>query len=110
MGQDRLSEKRKEKKIFGETSQEKGAIKLSAKRYILPILFLMVVALTGCAALQEAITAIPTTDASAEISAIETIAGDYLDEPYNSGALMVIGYGLALLRRWYKKKQGAKDV
>lgn len=78
--------------------------------FILPILLLLIISLTGCASLGEIISDIPATDASAEIGAVETIAGGYLKEPYDTGITIAIGYALALLRRWYKKKQGAKNV
>ena len=74
------------------------------------LLILICFSLIGCAGLQEIISDIPATDASAEIAAVEVIAGDFLKEPYQSGMILGIGYALALLRRWYKKKQGAKDV
>ncbi len=75
----------------------------------LPLLVLFIAfCLTGCATLQEALMEIPQTDASAEIGAIEVIAGDYLKEPYQTTITIGIGYALALLRRMYKKKKGAK--
>lgn len=78
----------------------------------LPVLMLITVVLilSGCAALQEALVELPTTDATAEIGALQIIAGDYLKEPYGSGILLGLGYALALLRRWYKKQKGAKSV
>jgi len=78
--------------------------------FILPILLLLIVSLMGCAALQEMITDIPATDASAEIAAVEVIAGDFLKEPYQTTAILGIGYALALLRRFYKKTKGAKNT
>lgn len=72
---------------------------------ILPIIFLC-----GCATLSEMAGEIPHTDPAAEIGAVDTLAGDIVAEPWTSIVTLGVGYALALLRRWYKKKMGAQNV
>lgn len=64
--------------------------------------------LTGCASLGELAQGIQTIDPTAEIAAVSTLTADFVDQPWDNIIQIALGYGLALLRRMYKKKKGAR--
>lgn len=76
----------------------------------LTILILGLAALTGCAALGEIAQEIPHIDATQEIAAVSTLTADVVNKPWDNFLQIGLGYALALLRRWYKKKKGAKQL
>ena len=69
--------------------------------------FLIVLFLAGCASLGELAQNIQEVDATPEIAAVGTLLDDLVNQPWDNIATVGLGYGLALLRRWYKKKKGA---
>ena len=75
---------------------------------LLIIILVAIFSLAGCAGLGEIISEIPQTDATAEIGAVKVIVDDFVTEPYQTSIILGLGYALALLRRWYKKKKGSK--
>lgn len=66
------------------------------------------ISLTGCALLGEIVTDVQEIDALPEIGAVSTLTADIVDAPWDNLMQIGLGYALALLRRWYKKKKGAK--
>lgn len=81
--------------------------------FIVASLFLIIY-LTGCAALEglllETQEIAATGEANPEIRATLTIIDDLIQNPWDNFLAIAIGYGLALFRRWYKKKKGAKSL
>ena len=63
---------------------------------------------SGCAGLSQIAQDIQDVDATTEIAAVSTLVDDIVNQPWDNIATVGLGYGLALLRRWYKKKKGAK--
>jgi flagellar basal body-associated protein FliL len=79
------------------------------KRFVkLFVVFAVVVFLAGCATLKDMAQEAPQTDPTAEIAAVSTLTGDLVASPWDNILQVGLGYGLALLRRWYKKKKGAE--
>lgn len=80
---------------------------------LLMLVFAMVICLAGCATLEGLLTEVQeittTGEANPEITATLTIVDDFFDNPWDGITAVGIGYGLALLRRWYKKKKGCKS-
>lgn len=80
-------------------------------KYTLIVLLLF---LAGCAALEglliETQEIAATGEANTEIQASLTIIDDFVDNPWDKALAVAIGYGLALFRRWYKKKRGAQSL
>ena len=72
------------------------------------LIALFSLSLAGCAALEEITKEIPTLDPTKEITAVTTLTDDIVKQPWDNIIQIGIGYSLALLRRWYRKKQGAK--
>jgi len=72
------------------------------------VLIMLLIFLSGCATLRELANEAPTVNATPEISAVSTLTSDVVDSPWDNLIQVGIGYALALLRQWYKKKQGAK--
>ena len=81
---------------------------------LLMLIIAMLVCLMGCAALEgllidtQEIAA--TGEANPEIRASFSYIDDFVDKPWDGITAVAIGYGLAILRRWYKKKKGAKST
>ena len=67
-----------------------------------------IILLTGCAGLRGILQDIESTDASTEINAISTLTNDVVNQPWDNIVQVGLGYALALLRGYYKKKKGAK--
>ena len=82
------------------------------------ILFMLVVAMgicfCGCATLEGLLTEVQeittTGEANPEIHATFDYVSDFVKNPWDSVTAVGIGYALALLRRWYKKKQGSQST
>lgn len=84
-------------------------------KFTLAMLILaMVICLMGCATLEGLLTETQeiaaTGEAIPDITASLSIIDDFVDAPWNGLTAVGIGYGLALLRRWYKKKKGSKTT
>lgn len=81
---------------------------------IILALILLVLLLTGCAFMEELLVETQeiaaTGEANPEIQASLTIIDDVVKNPWDNALAIAIGYGLALFRRWYKKKRGAKNL
>lgn len=67
-----------------------------------------IIFLNGCASLGKVAQEIQEIDASKEIAAVSTLAGDFVNQPWDNILQVGVGYALALLRRKYKKSKGAK--
>jgi len=84
------------------------------KYTLIMVILAVVICLIGCAALEglliktQEIAA--TGEANPEIQATFSYIGDFVDKPWDGFLAIGIGYGLALLRRWYKKKKGSKST
>lgn len=83
--------------------------------FILSMLVIaMAICLSGCATLEGLLTEVQeiatTGEANPEITATLTIVDDFFDDPWGGLFAVGTGYGLALLRRWYKKKKGSKST
>jgi hypothetical protein len=74
----------------------------------------MIIAMTtailsaGCITLREfteTATSVPIEEITKQAQASETIISNYVEEPYQTGGALAIGYVLALLRQLYKKKK-----
>lgn len=73
------------------------------------VLALLVFSLTGCAALQSMISDFPTPEEAApQISAVASMTDGLVQEPYNTGGSIALGYLICMLRKWYKKQKGSK--
>lgn len=68
----------------------------------------MIFLVAGCATLSDIAKEIPGTDPTAEIGAVTTLIDDVVKQPWDNILQIGLGYALALLSQWYKKKQGAK--
>ena len=64
--------------------------------------------LCGCASLGELAQDIQEIDATTEISAIDSLVKDVVDNPWDDIVSVGLGYLLALLRRKYKVYKGAR--
>jgi hypothetical protein len=78
------------------------------KFIVLCAISFVLLSLCGCASLGKLASEIQQTDASQEIAAVSSISDDILDSPWDNITQVALGYCLALVRRWYKQKQGAK--
>ena len=78
------------------------------RSFTLFIILLAIPFIAGCASLGELAQGIQEVDATTEIAAVSTLIDDIVNQPWDNIATVGLGYGLALLRRWYKKKKGAK--
>lgn len=78
------------------------------------ILIALTIFLVGCATLGGLLTGVQeiaaTGEANTEIQATLTIIDDLVENPWDNFLAVAIGYGLALFRRWYKKKKGAQSL
>lgn len=78
------------------------------------ILIVSLLFLSGCAFMEGLLTELPeiaaTGEANPEIRATLTIVDDFIDDPWRWFVALAVGYGSALVRRWYKKKKGAKSL
>lgn len=74
----------------------------------LTVVVLFVFSVSGCAGFSGLVQDVQETDATTEIAAVGTLIDDIVNQPWDNIATVGLGYGLALLRRWYKKKKGAK--
>jgi hypothetical protein len=72
------------------------------------LLALPIILLCGCATLGELQDIHRTGEAKEYISASGVILDDFVKNPYDTMGAVGMGYLLALLRRWYKKKMGSK--
>lgn len=84
------------------------------KRLFFIAIFFSGIWLTGCAALQEILLEVKDITASGEVGTeLQTalfFIDDFINNPGPMARGIAVGYGTALLRRWYKKKQGAKSL
>jgi len=78
------------------------------------VILFFVFCLMGCATLEGLLTETAeiaaTGEANPEIQATFSYIGDFVDNPWDGFLAVGVGYGLALLRRWYKKKKGSKTT
>ncbi len=78
-------------------------------KYIkLSCILLLALLLSGCASLGELAQELQAVDPSAEIAAVSALTDDFVNQPWDNILQVGLGYALALLRRMYKKKKGAK--
>lgn len=73
---------------------------------------LMIISMCGCATLKEVAeeaSQIKSEEVTPQANAAGVLLDTFVPQPYRIPASMGIGYILALLRRMYKKKQGAKS-
>ena len=68
----------------------------------------VVLNLCGCASLGEIAQDIQEIDATTEISAVDSLVKDVVDNPWDDIVSVGLGYILALLRRKYKVSKGAR--
>lgn len=70
--------------------------------------------LVGCAQMDPFIKDIHDITATGEaLPQIEAAAGmldDIVEHPWDKAAAILLGYGLAIVRRWYKRKKGSKTA
>jgi len=78
------------------------------RSFTLFIILLAIPFIAGCASLGELAQDIQEVNATTEIAAVTSLTDDIVNQPWDNIVQVGIGYGLALLRRWYKKKKGAK--
>jgi len=84
------------------------------KRYFIIFLFCIFI-LTGCAGLNRLVTDIKEIKESGEATQVlsepvSAIAMPFIPQPYQIPASIFLGYVIALVRRWYKKKQGSVNA
>lgn len=84
------------------------------RRAFVILILSLVLLLTGCAMFEELLIDTQeiamTGEANPEIRATFSYIDDFVDKPWDKLSAVGIGYALALFRRWYKKKKGAKTT
>lgn len=84
------------------------------KYFFIVASLLLIIHLTGCAFMEELLIETQeiaaTGEANPEIKATLSIVDDLVKNPWDNALAIAIGYGLAIFRRWYKKKKGAKSL